>query len=201
MTTTTQSIFDNERWLLSFYRNSEVSGALFFGRLARSMRPGPIHADMTKHFADESQHAWYWTKALKDLNLTPIRVIDAYQDKYLEAAGMPVNLMEVLAITQVFEIRVIGQYAKHRALPGLHPIVGETISTIMQDEKWHIQWVGAALKDMETEYGAEHVQTTMKRFLEADRQVYATALKEHEERMSDLFDRKGDYVGIAQCSG
>lgn len=181
------SLTDSEHWILSFYRNSEISGALFFGRLARTMRPGPIQVDMTKHFADESQHAWYWTKALDDLGVKPIRVIDAYQDKYLEAAGMPVNMMEVLAITQVFEIRVIGQYSHHRAMPNLHPVIAQTIGTIMNDEKWHIQWVGAALKEMEKEYGAEHVQATMKRFSEADKQVYATVLKEHEDRVADLF--------------
>lgn len=181
---------ENERWLLSFYRSSEISGALFFGRLARTMKPGPLQADMTKHFADESQHAWYWTKALHDLEVVPIRVMDAYQDKYLEAAGMPVNLMEVLAITQVFEIRVIGQYAHHKAMPNLHPVVSQTIQTIMQDEKWHIQWVGAALKQMEKEYGEETVKKTFERFQLADKQVYSTVLKEHEERVADLFKRK-----------
>ena len=28
---------EHELWMLSFYRTSEISGALFFGRLARSL--------------------------------------------------------------------------------------------------------------------------------------------------------------------
>lgn len=183
-------ISENEHWLLSFYRNSEISGALFFGRLAKSMRPGPIQNDMTKHFADESQHAWYWTKALNDLGLSPVKVNVAYQDNYLKAAGMPMNLMEVLAITQVFEIRVIGQYSKHRSLPGLDPVISKTITTIMEDEKWHIQWIQGALKALEPEYGKDLIEETLKRFTAADKDVYESVLKEHEERVLELFKKK-----------
>ena len=50
-------------------------------------------------------HAWYWTSALEKLNYHPIRIRNAYQDAYLEAAGLPVNVMEILALTQVFESR------------------------------------------------------------------------------------------------
>ena len=60
-------ISENELWLLSFYRTSELSGALFFGRLARALRAGPIQRDLTRHFADESQHAWYWTRCIAEL--------------------------------------------------------------------------------------------------------------------------------------
>jgi hypothetical protein len=181
-----QAIDDNERWIVSFYRTSEITGALFFGRLARSMKPGAIQADMTKHFADESQHAWYWTKCLNDLNLDAIKLESSYQDQYLAAAGMPTNLMEVLAITQVFERRVIGQYGLHRQIEGIHPVVAATIDTIMNDEKWHIQWVGQALKEMETEYGKDHIDATIRRFHEADQMVYEKTLTEHGSRLEEL---------------
>src|SRR3954468_19332221 len=104
---------ENERWLLSFYRTSEINGALFFGRLARSMRSGPMQADMTKHFSDESMHSWLWTECMGKLGVNPIKLRDAYQDSYLEAGGMPMNMMEVLAVTLVFERRVVGQYVTH----------------------------------------------------------------------------------------
>ncbi len=178
---------ENENWILSFYRTSEISGALFFGRLAKSLRVPAIQRDMTKHFADESQHAWIWTKAIHDLGMKPQNLNIAYQDKYIEVAGMPTNLMEVLAITQVFEKRVIGQYSHHRSMPGLDPVIHQAITTIMEDEKWHIQWIGDALKGLEAEYGVELIQSTLKKFSDADREVYATSLKEHEDRISELF--------------
>lgn len=182
---------DTQRWLLSFYRTSEISGALFFGRLARAQKPGPIQQDLTRHFADEAQHARYWTDCLAELAATPLKLGVAYQDQYLAAAGLPANLMEVLAITSVFERRVINQYARHLSVPELEPAVTRTLMKIMEDERWHISWVREALKEMSKEYGADHVKATVRRYERADRDVYAATISEHSERVSFILDRTG----------
>ncbi len=179
-------IDENLHWILSFYRTSEISGALFFGELARSLRPSAIQQDMTRHFADEANHARYWTDCLEKLGVQPLKLPTAYQNQYLAAAGMPVNLMEILAITLVFEKRVVGQYTLHAKSPNLPAIVGETIKTIMKDEQWHISWIRDALKDMESEYGADNIKDTLKRFTLADREVYQKTALEHQERIGDL---------------
>lgn len=178
---------ENQNWILSFYRTSEISGALFFGRLSQSLRPGPIQCDMTRHFSDEAMHARYWTDCLAKLGLEPLRLDAAYQDQYISAAGMPANLMEVLALTQVFEKRVLRQYALHSTLPNLNPVVQETLHQIMNDEKWHIEWIHTALKQMEAEYGEDVIQATLARFTEADQQVYQKTMQEHAERLQGLF--------------
>lgn len=180
---------ENELWLLSFYRTSEISGALFFGRLARSLS-GPIQHDMTKHFADESLHSWYWTSCIRKLGAEPLKLADAYQDQYVSVAGLPANLMEVLALTQVFERRVINQYALHSRVPNLKVEVAETLERIMQDEKWHIEWVGKALKQMELDYGPENVKAALTRYTDADREVYLKTMAEHEDRVKDLMSPK-----------
>jgi bacterioferritin (cytochrome b1) len=177
---------DDEHWVLSYYRMSEINGSLFFGRLARALKPSPIQHDLTKHFADEAQHAWYWTDCLERLGSPPIKLSDAYQDQYLEAAGLPVNMMEILAITLVFERRVINQYARHLAVPSVRPEVKDTIDRIMADERWHVQWVRDALTGMEERYGKDTIAETLRRFKEADREVYAKTLAEHEERLGFL---------------
>ena len=184
-----EKLSENDLWLLSFYRTSEISGALFFGRLAKSMKPGPIQRDMTNHFSDESLHSWYWTSCIENLGAYPLKLTDAYQDQYIAAAGMPVNLMEVLAITQVFEKRVIKQYAFHSQIVNLQPEVKETLEKIMKDEKWHTTWVGKALKDMETDYGRDYIQATLKRFTEADQEVYSQTINEHEERIKYIIEK------------
>jgi len=177
---------ENELWLLSFYRSSEISGSLFFGRLARSMKPSAIQADMTKHFSDEAQHAWFWTSCIDSLGAKPIKLSSAYQDQYLTAAGAPSNMMEILAITQIFEKRVVNQYARHSQIPTIHPTVRETLSRIMVDEKWHIQWIHEALQAMEPQYGRDLITQTLKRFWEADREVYLKTTQEHEQRLTHL---------------
>ncbi len=180
------SLSDDELFLLSYYRSSEINGSLFFGRLARVLRPGPIQHDLTKHYADEAQHAWYWTQCIDRLGARPIKLADAYQDRYLEAAGVPVNMMEVLAITLVFERRVINQYARHLATPSVDPEISSTIARIMEDEKWHVQWVRDALTGMSERYGEDHVAATLKRYRDADREVYAQTITEYEARLGFL---------------
>lgn len=180
------SLSEDELFLLSFYRSSEINGSLFFGRLARALKPGPIQHDLSKHFADEAQHAWYWTQCIDRLGARPMKLAEAYQDRYLEAVGLPMNVMEVLAITLVFERRVINQYAKHLALPHLQGEIAGTIHRIMQDERWHVQWVRDALAGLEERFGKDHVEGTLRRYRQADREVYAQALSEYEERLGFL---------------
>lgn len=185
-----QTISDNERWLLSFYRTSEISGALFFGKLAKTLSPGPVQHDLTKHFSDESMHSWYWTECLSNLNLMPIKLQMAYQDQYVSSAGLPANIMEILALTLVFERRVIGQYVLHKQAAGLHPLVEKTIDKIINDEKWHIDWVSKALENFKLEYGNDHVEKTIKHYQDADREVYKKTVAEHAERISHIMTLK-----------
>ncbi len=181
-----EMIDENDLWVLSYYRVSEITGALFFGRLARSLKASSIQHDLTKHFSDEALHAWYWTDCIERLGQMPLKLHDAYQDQYLSAAGMPANIMEVLAITQVFERRVINQYARHSQIPDLRVEILETLQKIMVDEKWHIQWVGDALRSLIPEFGKEIIDQTVQRYREADQKVYQQTLQEHEDRISHL---------------
>jgi len=177
---------ENDLWLLSLYRASEIHGSLFFGRLARVLRPGGIQIDLTKHFADEAQHAWYWTKCIEELGAEPLKLGESYQDQYVSVTGIPANLMEVLAITQVFEQRVVNQYALHMRTRALQPAVAKTLERIMEDERWHLQWVRDALTSLEPEYGREEIQATVRRFRDADREVYERSMQEHAERLAAL---------------
>jgi hypothetical protein len=176
-------VTENELWMASFYRSSEISGALFFGRVARTIR-GPLQRDVTRHFADEAAHASYWTECIDTLWGRAIPMRDAYQDRYLEAAGVPTNLMEVMAITQVFEKRVLRQYHMHLRREQTPAPVRDTIARIMRDERWHVQYVRDALQAMEERYGAEEIAATLTRYTAADEEVYAKALAEYGERMA-----------------
>ncbi len=182
----TEKLKENELWLLSFYRTSEISGALFFGRLCKSLRPSQIQHDMTKHFSDEAVHSWLWTDCIASMGAQPLKLSDSYQDQYLSVAGMPANVMEILALTHVFEKRVIRQYALHSRVPDLNPAISSTLSKIMDDEHWHLSWVHDALVGMEAEFGKEYIEQTVKRFWDADQEVYKRTMNEHEERVRDL---------------
>jgi hypothetical protein len=181
-----EALSENELWLLSFYRTSEIAGALFFGRIARSVKPGPLQVDITHHFADEANHARWWSECIADLGAGPLNLGRAYQDDYLSAAGIPANVMEVLAITQVFEKRAIGLYNRHLKVADPHPRIAATLHRIMVDERWHIQYVRAALREQEAVHGPDQVDATLKRFDAADDAVFAKLIDEHGERFPHM---------------
>jgi bacterioferritin (cytochrome b1) len=181
---TAPAITENDRWLLSYYRSSEIDGAVFFGRIAETVRARELAADIAQHFADEAKHAAIWTRCLADLDVEPLRIRGSYQSQYFDAIGVPANLMEVLAITQVFERRVIGQYHRQLRYPGTHPRVRAALAAIMEDERWHLQYVHRALATMTTRYGDERVEATIARYLRADSEVYAKTLAEYGDRMA-----------------
>ncbi len=177
------TLCEQDRWMMSFYRYSEINGALFFGKIAAMLPAGPLQADLNKHFADESMHSWYWTKAMDDLNYKSIRIKNAYQDAYLEAGGLPVNMMEILALTNVFEKRVLKQYAHHLKLPNLNPVIKNTIDRIVEDEKWHIRWITQALNEMKKKYGEEKINQKILHYKKADDEIYKDFVTENQQRL------------------
>lgn len=172
---------------MSYYRSSELAGALFFGRLAGVLPAGQLQNDITRHFADESMHAYYWTQSLSDLGFKADRIRDAYQDAYLEAMGVPANVMEILAVTKVFEERVLSQYQAHLAISNLHPVIEKTIRRIVDDEHFHVQWINKTLKAMEADFGAAHIASTLNRLKTADEAVYQKTRQEHKERLAHIY--------------
>ena len=174
----------NERWLLSYYRHSELGGALFFGRLARIVRPGRMQHEMTRQFADEARHADLWGQCLDGLGHEPARVAEAYQDRYLAVAGCPANLMEILAVTHVFERRAFAEYIDHARRQGVHPAVRATIESLLDDERRHLAWVRRALRDAEREYGADEVGAAIARYDAADLEIHSEAREEFSARLA-----------------
>ncbi len=178
-------MIDNDSlWTLSYYRLSEITGSLFFGRVVKTVGDHPLQGELTKHFADEAQHAWLWTDCLKSLGKKPLKLDRAYQDQYASVIGAPGNLMEVLAATLVFEQRVIGQYARHLKAPDLAPQVSATLRTIMDDERWHLAWVRDALKGMWADYGEATVAAAVARYRDADRTVFSDTVSDVTQRLA-----------------
>ena len=178
---------ENELWLLSFYRLSEINGAQFFAQLARTIRQPEIQHNLTRHFSEEAQHAWLFTDCLKQLGHEPIKMTKTYQD-YLSDVGVPANLMEIMAVTNVFERRVISHYTKQAKIQTRHPLVKETLEHIKLDEHWHLKWINQALKEMERQYGRETIKDTIARYQEIDNAVYEKLLIEHQQRFEHLQD-------------
>ena len=168
----TLEISENELWLLSYYRESELAGALLMGRLARETDDDDLRVRLTEHCAEESGHAWAWTECIQRVGGTPRKVSETYQSRYHAAVGNPTNLLEVLALTQVFERRVVRHFRAHLSWPGTHPEIKRTLQQLIEEEAGHIRWVKDRLDAYAEANGQAVVDEMMERFKRVDEEVY-----------------------------
>jgi acyl carrier protein len=170
-------ISENDLWILSYYRESELVGGLIMGRLARETDDDDLRVHLTEHCAEEANHAWLWTQTILKVGGTPRRVAETYQARYYAEIGTPTSLLEILTLTQVFERRVIRHFRAHLKWPNTHPAVIETLQRMIAEEVGHITWVKDRLDRYAAEKGEALVAETMRRFTEVDQRVYESAMR------------------------
>lgn len=180
-------ISENDLWILSYYRESELAGSLVMGRLARETDDDDLRVHLTEHCAEEAHHAWLWTKTILDVGGTPKRVAETYQTRYYAELGTPASLLEVLALTQVFEKRVIRHFRAHMKWPNTHPAVLATLQRMIDDEVGHISWVKDRLDRYAAEKDSAVVAETMRRYTEVDQRVYDAAMR-YRDNARELLD-------------
>jgi demethoxyubiquinone hydroxylase (CLK1/Coq7/Cat5 family) len=126
---------------LNFYRASELHGGLVLGQLVRRARDPALILNLTRHSAEEVQHAQLWTETMLDVGGTPSPIRATYQTRLARAIGAPSSIFQVLALTQVFERRVYGHFIHHSRRPGTHPVVRRTLERMVEEERGHLSWV------------------------------------------------------------
>lgn len=190
-------ISENDLWILSYYRESELAGSLVMGRLARETDDDDLRVHLTEHCAEEAHHAWLWTETILTVGGTPKRVAETYQTRYYAEIGTPASLLEILALTQVFERRVIRHFRAHLKWPNTHPAVIATLQRMIEDEVGHISWVKDRLDRYAEEKGDAVVADVMRRFTEVDDRVYEAAMR-YRDNARDLLDPSARVNGKAR---
>ena len=169
--------------LLNFYRASELHGGLILGQMVRRTRDPELIMNLTRHSAEEVMHAQLWTETIVAIGGRPAPVRDTYQTKYAEEVGTPISMLEILALTQVFERRVYRHFTDHLRRPGLHPAVAATLRRMLDEEKGHLIWVKKWL-DIQSGRRPEEVREVMHRYAAADDLVYAAISAEYGWRLA-----------------
>lgn len=157
--------------LLNFYRASELHGGLILGQMVRRARDPNLILQLTQHSAEEVMHALLWTETIVAVGGKPAPVRDTYQNRYVEVVGAPITLLEVLALTQVFERRVYRHFTLHLRNPGVHPVVAATLRRMLEEEKGHLSWVKSWLDEQALSRGTV-VRDVIRRYVLADQQIY-----------------------------
>ena len=158
---------------LNFYRASELHGGLVLGTLAQRVRDGILATSLLRHSAEEVEHARLWTETLLALGGS-VRPVRTYQEGYARELGAPRTILEVLALTQVFERRVWRHFTRHLRRPGTHPLVRATLQRMLDEERDHLSWVRRWLDQRPAESHA-----LLARYAEVDERVYQESLQHH----------------------
>jgi bacterioferritin (cytochrome b1) len=161
--------------VISYYRSAELHGAALLMRLIRLMDADPdAQIKLTRHVAEETQHAWLWTKRITDMGCAPLKVPDGYQSR-IGMRTMPRTLVELLALTIVVEARALSRYREHAARPDVDDATRAVLHTVSADEQWHIAWMREKLNELVAGDGGapERVNTIMERYRRIEAEVYA----------------------------
>ncbi|MGH7673302.1 MAG: ferritin-like domain-containing protein [Gemmatimonadales bacterium] len=162
---------------LNFYRASELHGGLILGALVRRARDAQLMLDLTRHAAEEVGHAQLWTETILAVGGRPWPTRDTYQARYAAVVGTPLTLLDVLALTQVFERRVYRHFTAHLRRASTHPAVAVTLRRMLEEEKGHLTWVKRWL-DGQAGTRPDAVRGAMRRYAAADALVYRSLLAE-----------------------
>jgi demethoxyubiquinone hydroxylase (CLK1/Coq7/Cat5 family) len=166
---------------LDFYRASELHGGLLLGQLVRRVRDPELMLELTRHAAEEIVHAQLWTETILEVGGRPRPVRQTYQSRYAEHVGHALGVLDVLALTQVFERRVYRHFLDHARMPGTHPAVRRTLLRMVEEEKAHLSWVKRWL-DEQALHRPVAVREAMTRYAEIDQLIYDDLVVEYSFR-------------------
>lgn len=174
-------ITERELALLNFYRASELHGGLALGRLVPHVRDPELILRLTMHSAEEVLHAQLWTETILDVGGRPSPTSDTYQSRYAAVMGPPTSLLEVLALTQVFERAVYRHFTLHLRRPGTHSRVSATLQRMLDDERGHLSWVKNWL-DRQTGARRAAVPLLLRRYRAIDAAIHEQLLQDYHWR-------------------
>src|SRR5579884_3142924 len=184
MDSSRMSAVDKQVLIFSVYRDAELRGARLLFNLLGHLKDGDAQLKMAKHLADETRHAWLWTRRIADLGGTPLVLSDGYQRRLGARLGVAKGIIELLGLTVVVEERAQSRYKAHAALPNVEPETRAVLEAVTEDENWHLSWIERKMREIARENGREaEADQILARYREIDREVYATLAADEEALM------------------
>lgn len=168
--------------VFSFYRDAEIRGAALLMKMAQWEKDPEAQVLFSRHVADETRHAWLWTKRIRQLGGMPVEVPDGYQRRLGKALGIPSNIVDLFALTVIVEERSVNRYTTHAASRYCDELTREVLDELTKDEKWHISWMEEWMLRLAKQRGTEEkARVQLARYRKIELEVFE-AFKEDERR-------------------
>jgi bacterioferritin (cytochrome b1) len=168
--------------IFSFYRDAEIRGASLLMKMTQWEKDPEAQVLFSRHVADETRHAWLWTKRIRQLGGLPVEVPDGYQRRLGKAIGIPFNIVDLFALTVIVEERSVSRYTEHAASRYCDDVTRDVLDELTKDEKWHISWMEEWMLRLARQRGGEDkARAQLARYREIENGVFE-AFKEDERR-------------------
>ena len=175
---------DRELWVLNFFRNSELHGALLMGRLARSLSDTALLVHATRHCATEARHAAMLSEVIESMGGRIDPKVATIQERYSTKEGVTTALVDLLVLSEVLETRVLATYRTYLERRDVAPAARETLAAIVsemerEDTGEHAGWIDEALEA----FPGDAVEAAERRWREVD----AAVVKEVHDMVNARF--------------
>ncbi len=151
---------------------------MVLGQLARRVRDPELMLRLTRHGAEEVEHAGLWMETIFEVGGVPTPTGDTYQSRYCAILGVPQSTLQVLALTQIFERRVHKHFLLHARRPDTHAAVRRTLLRMVEEERDHLSWVKHWL-DKAAARRPGVLRALLTRYAQADELVYEQVTTEY----------------------
>lgn len=168
--------------IFSFYRDAEIRGATLLMKMMQWEKDPEAQVLFSRHVADETRHAWLWTKRIRQLGGLPVPVPDGYQRRLGKKLGIPFNIVDLFALTVIVEERSVVRYTQHAASRHCDELTREVLDELTKDEKWHISWMEEWMLRLAHERGGEAKAKAQLSHYRAIEQEVFEEFKEDERR-------------------
>lgn len=168
--------------IFSFYRDAEIRGATLLMKMMKWEKDPEGQVLFSRHVADETRHAWLWTRRIRQLGGLPVEVPDGYQRRLGKALGVPSNIVDLFALTVIVEERSVNRYTAHARSPWCDELTREVLEEVTKDEKWHISWMEEWMLRLAEQKGVEDkARAQLARYRRIEAEVFEE-FKEDERR-------------------
>lgn len=176
--------------LFSYYRDAELRGADLILRLINRADNLALQEKLTKHLADETNHAWLWTERIRALGGDPVRIDDGYHRHLRRKTGLPSHILDLLALTCVVEERAQRRYDEHATRPDVDADTLAVLKEMRGDEEDHLAWVKEKLAELELTEGKEKVAATLERFRALEEEAFAEMQVDEQKALQEIAPEK-----------
>jgi len=164
--------------VFSYYRSAELQGAgLLLRLMARMTGDEAAQVHLTRHVADETRHAWLWTRRIADLGATPAPIPLGYQER-LALRLRPRGIAELLALSILVERRSLERYQSHAARPDVDTQTQGVLRIVTADEARHVEWLTRELAELSlAPEERRRLDVTVQRFCVVEQEVFDTLIR------------------------